>query len=264
MVVFTSRGAISIRENIFFQTGDSTGDYSGCGLKYKHASPDPTSTFEVSDCYFQNHKYFAIGIGTANAHIHHNVINGASFAFNSQDHGGPTHQNDEIFERNTVYGGPAFYMSPTLAYVNDDGGPWPGLKNIVFRNNVVYDRSNAYGKDLQMVLLNSYMSNELFLALRPALSFGGNCYFNPLADLSFGFAGATTGYGDLGSYHDFNSWQTTYDYDLDSLVADPLFVDPESLDFSLAATSPCAGLGAIVDGHRPPTDPNAIFRCQPR
>jgi hypothetical protein len=262
LVLFSNAGAIVVRDSVFYQTGDRAGPYSGCGLKYKHASRDQASTFEVARCYFENHKYFAIGIGTAHAYIHHNVINGAPVAMTSEDHGGTTHQNDQRFEHNTIYDARAFYLSPTLDWVDHDGGPWPGLEDIVFSGNVVVDLTDSYNSDRQFVNLNSYMSDDLMLALEPALTFADNCYYNPNAALSFGFAGAES-YGALGGYYDLAGWQQTYGYDMDSVEADPQYTDPTAVDFSLSAGSPCAGLGAFTDGEVPALDRDAVFACDP-
>jgi len=261
LVLFSNAGAIVVRDSVFYQTGDRTGPASGCGLKYKHASRDQASTFELARCYFENHKYFAIGIGTAHAHIHHNVINGAPVAITSQDHGGPTHQNDQLFEHNTIYDARAFYLSPTLDWVDHDGGPWPGLEDIVFRANVVEDLTDDYNSDRQLVNLNSYMSDELYLALAPAVSFEDNCYYNPNAALSFGFAGAES-FGALGGYYDLAGWQEEYGFDSGSQIAEPLFHNPEGGVFGLDSGSPCAALGAYANGEGPATNFWSLSDCR--
>lgn len=260
LVLFSNAGAIVVRDSLFFQTGDRDGPHSGCGLKYKHASREQSSTFEVTRCYFENHKYFAIGIGTAHAHIHHNVINGAPVALTTEDHGGTTHQNDQLFEHNSIYDAKAFYVSPTLDWVDHDGGPWPGLEDIVFRANVVVDLTESYNSDLQLVNLNSYMSDELYLALEPAISFEDNCYFNPNTDPSFGFAGAEN-FGALGGYFDLAGWQLEHGFDTGSQIADPLFHNPAGGIFGLDNGSPCAGLGAYENGEGPATNFWSVFDC---
>lgn len=260
LVLFSNAGDIVVRDSVFYQTGDRDGPSAGCGLKYKHASRDQDSTFELTRCYFENHKYFAIGIGTAHAYIHHNIINGAPVALTSQDHGGPTHQNDQRFEYNTIYDARALYVNPTLDWVDHDGGPWPGLEDIVFGGNVVVDLTESYNSDRQMVNLNSYMSDDLYTALEPAISFEQNCYHNPNTELSFTFAGAEN-FGPLGGYYDLAGWQAEYGYDSLSLDVDPQLTDPENLDFTLAAQSPCEGLGAYEGGQEPVLDRDQVFRC---
>ncbi len=260
LVLFSNAGDIVVRDSVFYQTGDRNGPRSGCGLKYKHASREQSSTFEVTRCYFENHKYFAIGIGTAHAHIHHNVINGAPVALTTEDHGGPTHQNDQRFEHNTIYDARALYVSPTLDWVDHDGGPWPGLEDIVFRGNVVVDLTQDYNSDRQLVNLGSYMSDDLYTALEPALSFEENCYFNPNTDLSFTFAGAES-FGPLGDYYDLAAWQAEYGFDDSSQDVDPQLTDPATLDFTLASASPCEGLGAYEGGQEPVLDRDRVFAC---
>lgn len=253
LVLFSCRGKIRIHHSIFYYTQSRAGQHAGCGIKYKHASPEPTSTFEVSDSYFENHKYFAIGTGTAHTHIHHNIIHGAPYALTSEDHGGPTHQNDQIFEYNSIYKARALYVSPTLRWIQHKGHTWPGLKNIHFRHNIVYDTTSRYTSDLRTVLLNSYMSDALFTALKPAIQFTENCYYNPNTSVSFGFAGSNQTGRRLGGFHTFSSWKKTYLFDVQSKSVDPQFTSISSKNFTLLPGSPCSSLGAHTSGHTPKT-----------
>ncbi len=260
MVIFRG-GNIEIHHSIFYQTGDRDGQESGCGLKYKHASTDPSATFSVHDCYFENHKYFAIGTGTGNSTISHNIIYGTHVALLTKDFGGNTHQFNQHFSHNTIVDARAFFVSPTLDWVDDENGPWDDVRDMGYDHNIVVDPTESYTSDRRTVLLNSYMSNDLYLALKDEISFETNCYFNPNQPVSFGFAGAEN-YGDLGGYYSLSEWQAEYSYDTDSVEADPEIADPASLDFSLPADSPCSGMGALTDGHSPPFDKNFVFACE--
>ena len=251
---------IEVHHCIFFMSDDPDGQYSGFGIKYKHASRDPEGWFQVHHNYFENHKYFAIGLGTAHAHVHHNVVNGAPVGIADQDHGGPTHQSDQLFEYNTFFASRGLYLSPTLDWVDHDNGPWVELVDIVFRDNVVVDHTASYTSDRRTILLNAYMSDELFTALRDGIAFEENCYFNPSLPVSFGFAESES-YGALGGAFDLSGWQGAYGYDTTSIEADPLLADPEALDFTPAGAGPCAGRGALVDGDAPPYDKDMVFAC---
>ena len=122
------------------------------GLKYKHASSDPDSTFEVSGCYFENHKFYELANATAHARIHHNLFvggKGANYAYASLDLGGPVHQLDQIFEYNTIYGIGAFYVFPNDSSRSDG---WDVPKDIVFRNNIMYDKNTQGQESFQNLL----------------------------------------------------------------------------------------------------------------
>ncbi len=261
LVLFGGAGETLVADSIFYQTGDREGDATGCGLKYKHASRVQSATFEARNNYFENHKYFAIGVGTANAHIHHNIISGAPVAIDSSDHGGPTHQNNQVFEYNTIYDAQGLGLSPTLNWIDDDGGPWPGLEDLVFRGNIVHDTRDSYTSDRRTVLLNSYMSDALYQALEPAISFEDNCYYNPNQPASFGFAEAEN-FGALGANYDLAGWQAAHGFDSDSDEVDPQLAAPEQFDFSVPSASVCASRGALTGGNSVPTDRDAVFACE--
>lgn len=249
VVLFSNRGTIAFRRSVFYQTRPREGQESGCGLKYKHASPDPLSRFEISDSYFENHKYFAIGIGTAHAYVHHNVIVGADVGIDSRDFGGPTHQNDQVLEYNSIYGGPGLSVSPTLDWLEGPGGPWPGLSGNRFRGNIVYDTSETHHLEQRTILLAIYDSDALVNALHDGLSIDENCYFATPASVSFGFGEGPP--GTLGGAYDLAEWRSTWAYDASSTIADPAFVDAARGDLSVPATSACFALGAHTEGHVP-------------
>ena len=250
MVMFNNSGVTSIHDNIFFQTGDSTGQFSGCGVKYKHASDDPLSTFEVYRNYFENHKYAHLGVGTHNANIHDNIMAlGTGQAVSSEDWGGPTHIQHQVISHNTFYATGGLWVSPTLAWVNATNGPWADLTANVFESNILYDTRTSYHQESRPVLLNPYMSDELYLALRDGITFESNCYHNPALPISFGFA-EDDGYGPLGGVYDLAGWRAAYGWDLSSHETDPLFVDAAGLDFTPQAPA-CADKGALAGGGDP-------------
>lgn len=193
--------------------------------------------------------------------MHHNIVNGAPWAIADQDHGGVTHQSNQIFEYNTIYHARGLYLSPTLDWVDHENGPWTELVDIHYRHNIVYDPTESFTSDRRTAMLNAYMSDELYTALRGGISFSHNCYYNPNLAVSFGFAEAEN-YGVLGDHYDLAGWQAEYGYDTDSTEADPQLVDPLILDFAPAASGPCAGMGALNEGYSPPLDKDLVFRCE--
>ncbi len=256
-----SASDVVIHHSIFYQSGDPSSPYSGCGVKFKHASRDLDASFEVYACYFENHRGYALGTGTAHSSIHHNIFVGGPVALRSRDFGGRTHQWDQQFFFNTIYGAGGFYMTPTLNWVDDEGGAWPDVTDIAFYGNIVVDNAESYDGERRTVLLDAYMSDELYLQLRPNISFASNCYYNPNLAVSFGFAEAGN-YGELGGVYSLQEWQAEYGYDMDSVEEDPGLEDPQHMNFHPAADGPCSDMGALTDGLEPPLDKNFVFACE--
>jgi len=215
MVLFTNSGLTSIHNNIFLQTGDSKGYYTGGGIKYKHSSQDPNSVFELFGNYFENHKYFAVGIGTHHAYVHHNIINGVgdnssgapAYAIDSRDWGGNTHQQFQLFEYNTIYTDKGFSLYPTLDYINDLNIPQDDLNNNTFRNNIVFstaDGTDNFPNDPPMQIYTA-ISDELYLELLDGIIFENNCYYNSQKEMRWGYA-ESINYGALGGNYNLTEW----------------------------------------------------------
>ncbi len=256
-VAFGNRGTFRLHHNAFIQTREAP--FSGCGFKYKHASRDPAATFELDHNYFENHMYAAVGVGTANAHVHHNVISGAPVAFSSVDWGGTTHQQNQVFEYNTVYNARAFGATPTLDWNDHEGGPWEGFSDVIFRENVVHDGTPSPTAESRTVLINPYISDALHDVAAEGASFSHNCYWSE-GSVSFGNAEADGSWGARGGGYDIDGWRTTYGWDLDSLIQNPMLTDPENHDFQVDATR-CQDRGAHADGHTPPMSLEDVVRC---
>jgi hypothetical protein len=247
MVIFDNTGVTSIHDNIFFQTGDATSEFSGCGVKYKHASSEPSSTFEVYRNYFENHKYVHLGVGTHNANIHHNIMAGGTApAISSEDWGGATHIQHQSISHNTFYGTGGFFVSPTLAWVNEPNGPWADLTANAFEHNILYDTHTGYDLETRPVLFSAYMSDALYDAWRVGITLDDNCYYNPALGMSFGFA-EDPSYGTSGGVYDLAGWRTAYGWDLSSRETEPLFVDATGLDFTPQSPD-CVDKGALAGG----------------
>ncbi|MHC4738713.1 MAG: right-handed parallel beta-helix repeat-containing protein, partial [Planctomycetota bacterium] len=250
MVIFSDYGQtndIIIHDCEFYQTRP-TSQISGAGLRYKHASKIPTSTFEVYNCTFDNHKFFHFGTGTANTHFHHNLITGGAVSILDKNMGGTTHQTDQLFEYNTIYGTNGFALKATDSYVNEDFPDDP--TGIVYRSNIVYDTTASYGTWGATIIIDNYLQDDLYDEVVAALSFSNNCYYNPNRACKFNFAAA--GWASGGGEFTLSEWETEYGYDSNSVEDDPCFVDAANGDFSLQSGSPAAGMGMYGDVNQPP------------
>ncbi|RLB55308.1 MAG: hypothetical protein DRJ42_06585 [Deltaproteobacteria bacterium] len=257
IAMFSGAGFTHIHHNAFLQTG--TGHFSGCGFKYKHSSHSQTSSFELDHNYFENHSFFAVGVGTNNAHVHHNVVVGAPVAFMSRDFGGITHQVNQLFEYNTVYDARAIMVNPALRWTGERGGPWPAFENVAFRNNVVHDRTGSPDQGRRTVQISTYGDDTIHDVSADNTDFASNCYW---ADNGVGF-GITEDVDPYpaGGLFDLAGWRTTYGWDLDSTIEDPGFSAPLSGDLTPAAGGSCASRGAFADGHAPPTSVDDVLDC---
>ncbi|MHC4738879.1 MAG: right-handed parallel beta-helix repeat-containing protein, partial [Planctomycetota bacterium] len=249
VVLFSNAGDIIFHDCEFYQSLPLTDPKSGGGLKYKHASQSPTATFQVYNCTFDNHKFFHFGTGTANTHFHHNLITGGAASISDKDWGGTTHQTDQLFEYNTIYGTGGFSLSPTDNWVNGDFPNDP--TGIVYQNNIVYDIDTSYGAEDGTVSIGTYMTDDIYSQCVAALTFSNNCYYNPDIACQFNFAAG--GWASGGGQFSLSGWQAEYGYDTDSIEADPLFVDAPNGDFHLQGGSPATGMGMYAGtGPQPP------------
>ena len=231
-------GNISIHDCLVYQSLLLSHELSGGGIKYKHASRVPQAFFHVHHNTFKNCKFFAFGSGTANTHFHHNLIVGGE-GIVSRDFGGVTHQVNQIFEYNTVYGAAGFSMSPTTHWRNNAFPDDP--KNIIFRNNIVYDTSIKYTNERGIVVVGTYMNDQVYKATIRELEFKQNCYYNPNGPVQFNMAAGFNykdGYREGGVFS-LSQWQESCGFDTDSIGADPQFIDAANGDFRLKDGSPC-------------------------
>jgi hypothetical protein len=244
LVLFSNSGAVAIRGCAFYQSEGPDSQFSGFGVKYKHASPSPDGTFEISDGYFEGNT-FGIGIGTAHADVHHNVVVDGRIGISSRDFGGPTHQWDQRMYANTIVARTGLDVSPSLEWADAEGGPWGDVSENSFDGNIVVDTADEHSGEQRTIVFNPYMSDEEHDALAAGITMDENCYHWSSGAASFGFAEAE-GYGAAGGEFDLAGWRATYDFDLASIEA-----DPELADFVPSATSPCAEMGAFTDDHTP-------------
>lgn len=207
-----------------FSADGFPGRRAGGGIKYKHASRIPDAFFRVHHNVFRNLSFFAFGSGTANTHFHDNVIAGPG-GISSRDFGGITHQVNQVFENNRIYGTWGFAMNPTMRWRNDKFPDDP--KNIVFGNNVVYDTAKAWSKERGIIMIGTYMSDEVYKVVAKELHLAGNSYYNPDMPVQFNIAAGFNykeGYASGGIYA-LKEWQNRFGYDSDSVENDTFEVD---------------------------------------
>jgi hypothetical protein len=164
----------------------------------------------------------------------------------SRDFGGVTHQVNQVFEYNTLYDTSGFQLRPTVRWRNDEFPEDP--KNIVFRNNVVYDTRAKYSNEHAILVVGAYMDDETYRATIPELKFKQNCYYNPNGPVQFNMAAGFNYKYDYreGGVFSLKQWQESYGYDEDSIEADPMFVDVSKESFRLKDSSPCKNMGAYA------------------
>jgi hypothetical protein len=242
LVLFSNEGTIAIRRCAFYQT-EVLSQRSGFGVKYKHAG-EAGSSFVVEDSYFEG-TTFGIGIGTSHADVHHNVIADSGIGIDSRDFGGPTHQWQQRVIANTIVADIGIEFSPTLGWIDDEGGPWPDVTENAVERNIVVDTAKTHHGERRTVLFNPYMNDALHDALASGITLDDNCYHWAGGAASFGFAEAED-YGAAGGAFDLAGWRAAYGFDAQSLEADPALAE-----FVPADASPCAAMGAFTDDHVP-------------
>ncbi len=231
--IFFDGGSVDVHDNTFEQT---TG--RGACVFYKHAALGSADHFYVYRNSFNNCTGVGLGSGTQNTWFHHNIVSNGE-GIMSEDFGGTTHQNDQLFEFNTLYNTSGFYMDPTDQYGNPS--------NITWRNNIIYDTRTTFNSDNATVNIGPYRSDALYDITVPQLHFSGNCYHdsNPPVVPEFGLFSAGGSYGAKGGLYDIAGWRGL-GFDVDAVVANPEFVNPAGGDFHTSANSPCAGMGAYA------------------
>lgn len=246
LVMFSNDGSIAIRGCAFYQSGGPDSQFSGFGVKYKHAGAF-ASSFELVDSYVEG-AWFGVGIGTAHALVHHNVIVDSGTGITSEDFGGPTHQWDQRYVANTIVAEVGFWVSPSLDWIDEDGEAWPDVTENAFERNIVVDTSAEQIQDARTVLFDPYMSDERYDALAHGIGLDENCYHREAGPASFGFAESTS-YGEAGGAFDLAGWRAATGFDGSSVEADPGLAAHVP-----AADGPCAEQGAFTDEHAPAID----------
>lgn len=246
-VVAFGGGSLRIHHSLFYQTPATSAAKSGGCIKYKHAATDVDAVFEVDHNLVRQCKFIGVGTGTQHSRIHHNVFQGGGGVV-SRDFGGPTHQTDQVFRFNTLYHafyeGGALDISPTSNWNN---ASFTAPKGFVFSDNIVVETRTAATQETGTVVVGTYASDTLYQATVPELKFERNCYVNESGPLHFALFAANGGnYGALGAQYDLAGWKTK-GFDVDSVEATPTFISLAEGNFKLAASSPCAKMGAYAE-----------------
>jgi hypothetical protein len=241
MVLFGG-GNVTVRDSVFYQTPSITSSKSGACLKYKHGFDDPNLYFRVYNNQFRNCKFYSIGTGAPNSHIHHNVIITGD-GINTRDFGGRTYQSNQLFEYNTFYNNNSiFNFDPSTEWQNAN---FPSLpKNIAFKNNIAIDMRNSSLTDDAIITVGNYMSDATYQKTISQITFSDNCYYKPNASLTFSIGAVNGGsYGSLGALYSFANWKAQ-GFDTAAVNAQPVFVNAAGGDYRLTQASPCQGKGA--------------------
>jgi hypothetical protein len=155
-----------------------------------------------------------------------------------------------VYSEDRQFSSGGFYFYPTTEWRSDEFPNDPS--NITFRHNIIYD-DKLYWNEAAAINIYPYISDKLYQETTPEMEILHNCYFNPNSDILFSFA-AGMNQGELGGLYSFTEWQTL-GYDLDSVIADPLFLsinptiagyDPMADSFRPATGSACEAMGAYA------------------
>lgn len=158
------------------------------------------------------------GVAAIGDKVYENILVGCNKAVDTD-----AAANIEIFN-NT-------FVSYTGSALN---GPEDGVINLRAWNNIFYRPSNTAGNDF-----HTYDDPPTSLALSDF-----NLYYTTLSEarepeILVGRNSSSRTFTTL------SGWQNAYGRDLQSRVADPLFVDPQNGDFRLAPGSPALGAGRV-------------------
>ena len=261
----------TIHDNVFTNTKqlkDPNGldvGYANCMFQ-KHAQSVVDGYLNVYNNTFDNCR-MAFGSGTQNTWFYNNIITNSPSSIEVADFGGITYQVNQLYEYNTIVNSKAFTMGPSMAPYNNLFPILP--KNITYRNNIIVDRTTSYTSEYNMIDIGTYMNDTFFDATAAApLSFSNNCYYNPNTQPRFQMGGANNDiyntrpqYGVKGGYYGWSQWQSltnngqALNFDVNSLIANPLFINEAARDFNLQSTSPCKAMGAYSLSSTPDTTP---------
>ncbi len=257
---FYGGGNISVHDNAIYQSQPIDAAKGGACMRYKHASTDPAARFDVFNNYFENCAMYAVSTGTANTYVHHNVIN-KGVGVVSKDNGGPSFLVNQNIDFNTFYvNGNSFDMSPMNDWLYPSVQPGyatlstatgVAVKDIRFRNNIVFDTRSSFSNEQATMVINPYIDDRLYDMAAAALTWTNNCYFAGTSAPTFSFGAVNGGTrGVKGSVSTLLQWQAL-GYDAGSVIANPLFANVAGNDLNLASASVCVGKGAFTQGYAP-------------
>lgn len=252
-------GNIRVDHNTIFHS-PAAEDLSAGGacVGYKHVASLAGSKFEVDHNVLWHCYETAIGSGTFNSHIHHNLIlDSDSILF--KDFGGGTKNADEVVEYNTIVRGEGMRYSPTEY--------WSAIGPVTFRKNIIFDNySSSYRNDRGFLTIGTYSNDDLYVKVveNGNLDVSNNCYYNPNQSLIFSLFAANGGnYGIKGDLLSLSEW-LDLGFDTTSVNEDPelnsefLPTNSNCVNFGAGVTWSPLGLDANSLNEDPKLDPNFL------
>jgi hypothetical protein len=233
-IVLFRGGNNSIDHSTIFQSPPTSAIKTGGCITYKHSSDIDNSTFEVAHNVFWNCYFHAIGSGSPNTYIHHNLIMDSDFSIIFKDFGGPTYLRNAVVENNTIVNGGAY----SLFMTSSDGI----IGNQTYRNNVVVDNRHYDLSRGGIVQIDPYGTDFYYddLLSNAKLNFQNNCYDNTSEPVQFGYFSVNNSDAtSKGGNFDLSGWQG-FGFDSGSSVGSPGF------DQFFRATNPnCSRFGYL-------------------
>lgn len=272
----TGSGDQVFHHNEFYYSNPAVGQ--GAGLGFKHGNRDLSKTVEIYNNVFRNCRSSAILSSTPNTHSHHNVMiqcgNGMVSSSLGGGPGGGTFLVNHNFEYNTVYDtqmhAPGQETRSGYFFGNQEPVSPPNAalnsQKITVQKNIIVDLRSGMA---DAIVINPYLSDAGFTALKGEFTLRGNCYYAPGGTARYSIAGSPN-FGALGGFYtSLTEWQSATGYDTGSIAGqDPLFVNAAQGDFHLMTGTPCPDAGAFprnpLDTTAPATPTGlAVFADEP-
>lgn len=233
-----------------YQTPLISALHTGAGIKIKHGSSDPTHTLVFTGCLFENHAHYAFGCGGSNLTFDHNVIDGG-YGVMLKDFGGPTHQVNHEYAYNTLYDvklpfnwANVVAVSPTAPATIFATEP----DNIEWHHNLIVEALETHDTENATIVIDTYeTSSPMYTACLAAMDFHDNRYSNVNIVPSFSIMASNTGgRNPEGGVYVLATWQALgAQFDLNSTIANPTFVNAGAGDFNQTGGSATLGYGAM-------------------
>jgi hypothetical protein len=213
-IVLFGGGDARIIGNSIYQSAPIFADKTGGCITYKHRATSDSSIFEVANNQLRNCNHTAIGSGTPNTWIHHNLILDSD-PIAIRDFGGPTRHDNIVVEFNTIIGGAGLSFNPSNRLAP--------IGTLTFKNNIVVDNGSYY-TERAIISIAPYGNDSLYeeTVSNRKFSSNNNCYFNTTSETILWGAFAQNGglFGSLGQLYSYSEWQAI-GLDLDSHVTNP-------------------------------------------
>jgi len=164
-------------------------------------------------------------------------------------------KNAEIFNNTIVDAAQNGHAGLFFGITYQDWEPYanrPPSVNPIIRNNIVVQSQSTNSTTIE-IRYDDELGGLSGLSGMPSM--GNNCYY--VKNGAAFFEDNRPGYEFSGN---LSQWQSHISGDMNSIEADPVFVDPASNDYHLSSTSPCIDAG--TSNGAPATDYDGILRPQ--